>query len=157
MFDDRFFVGSTYIPGIGWQVEIAVVCEGDDCLNLKMEDQLAKMNIVMQQQRAKQVAKKGRDKQEEDQTTTEDRKPHTPYHRLRVADIIKPLMVYNPDMSYRDIKQAYGKEYVLTDSLVQDAKHAAKEDLFGTAEQNAKYANGVVSELVAMGLSETKS
>ncbi len=163
VFGDRFFVGSTFIPGSGWKVKISSVREGDEGLNLKLEGQLAKMNIVVQQRRGKQRSEKGGNKQakkgddtstKEDQATKEARKPRTPYHRQWVADIIKPVMMYNPEMAYKEIKQAlslYGKEYVLTDSLLQDAKHVAREDLFGTAEQNAKYANGVVLELVAMG------
>ncbi len=62
-------------------------------------------------------------------------------------------MVNNPDISYKEIKHAlhlYTKDYMLTDA-VQDAKHVAKEDLFGTMEQNATRAAGVVLELVALG------
>ncbi len=130
-------------------MNIAAVRDGDDGLNLKTEDQLARMNIKVQQRLEKQRMMGAKDTKE-----AKVRNPRTPYHMNWVADIIKPFMIDHPDISYSEIKKLlslYAREYVITDTLCQDAKRVAKEELFGSANENAKYANAVVSELVAMG------
>ena len=47
--------------------------------------------------------------------------------------------------------KAYGKEYALTDSILQEARTAARAKLFGTAKENVKYAERVKNELVKRG------
>ena len=42
---------------------------------------------------------------------------------------------------------AYGKEHSLADSILQEARTEAKAQLFGIAEENVKYAEGMKSEL----------
>jgi hypothetical protein len=41
----------------------------------------------------------------------------------------------------------YGKEHALTDSILQEARTKAKAQLFGVAEDNVKFAEGMKSEL----------
>jgi hypothetical protein len=71
-----------------------------------------------------------------------------------VADIIKPFLSDNPGASYEDIRTMlsnYVNRQFVTDSLLQDAKELAFAELFGSPDENVKYARGVVSELIAMG------
>lgn len=98
--------------------------------------------------------KKGKQKGSNTESEEKVRNPRTPFHMQWVADIIKPFLADNPEMSYSDIRnhlKLYMRDYASTDSLIQDAKQVAKEDLFGSAEMNAHYANGVVSELLVLG------
>jgi hypothetical protein len=48
VFGDRFFVGASFTPSIGWIVKVASVREGDEGLNDKTDEQLKRMNIVVQ-------------------------------------------------------------------------------------------------------------
>ena len=45
----------------------------------------------------------------------------------------------------------YAKEYTMTDSIVQDSKQLAKLELFGEADENVKYAEGVAVQLRELG------
>jgi hypothetical protein len=45
----------------------------------------------------------------------------------------------------------YGKEHALTDSILQEARTEAKAQLFGVAEDNVKFAEGMKSELEKEG------
>ena len=47
--------------------------------------------------------------------------------------------------------EAYGKEYALTESILQEARTAAQTLLFGTAKINVTYAKRVKNELVKRG------
>ncbi len=47
--------------------------------------------------------------------------------------------------------KAYGKEYALTDSILQETRTAAWTQLFGTAKVNVTYAERVKNELVKRG------
>lgn len=147
VYSDRFFVGASFIGGIGWKVNIAAVREGDAGLNKKLDDMLLKMNITVQQRREKQRSKQG-------VKSTKERNPPTPLDMQWVANIIKPMLADDPSLSYSDIRtkmKDYANDYAVTDALIQDAKELAREELFGSPEQNVKYASGVASELVAMG------
>ena len=43
----------------------------------------------------------------------------------------------------RKVLEPYGYPYAFTESLLQDARKQAKLDLFGVADDNAMYANGL--------------
>jgi hypothetical protein len=43
----------------------------------------------------------------------------------------------------------YAKTFTLTDSIIQDGKDLAKNELFGNADDNVKYAKGVKDHLTA--------
>ncbi len=45
----------------------------------------------------------------------------------------------------------YVKEYMLMDSIVQDARDVAKLQLFGSAEENVQYARCVVDQVRGLG------
>jgi hypothetical protein len=45
----------------------------------------------------------------------------------------------------------YGKEYALTDLILQEERTNAKAQLFGVAEDNVKFAEGMKSELEKEG------
>ena len=47
--------------------------------------------------------------------------------------------------------QPYGYEYAFTDSIIQDARAKAKFDIFGSPEDNVKYAHSVARELKDLG------
>ena len=47
--------------------------------------------------------------------------------------------------------QPYGYEYAFTDSIIQDARSKAKLEIFGSPEDNVKYARAVASDLKEMG------
>ena len=71
-----------------------------------------------------------------------------------VADLIKSTILEDPSSTnkvLRKVVEAYGYPYAFTESILQDARKKAKLDLFGMAEDNAKYADGVVKELKLLG------
>ncbi len=45
----------------------------------------------------------------------------------------------------------YAKEYMLMDSIIQDARDMAKLQLLGSAEENVHYAQGVVDQVRGLG------
>jgi hypothetical protein len=47
--------------------------------------------------------------------------------------------------------QPYGYDYAFTDSIIQDARAKAKLDIFGSPQDNVKYANHVARKLKDMG------
>ena len=47
--------------------------------------------------------------------------------------------------------QPYGYDYAFTDSIIQDARAKAKFDIFGSPDDNVKYAQSVARELKEMG------
>ncbi len=72
-----------------------------------------------------------------------------------VITIIKDAVADNPGISYQFIQEMmkpYAKEYILTDSIVQDARDMAKlQQLFGLAEENVQYARGVMDQVRGLG------
>jgi hypothetical protein len=60
----------------------------------------------------------------------------------------------NPGIQYealRGLIRPYAKEYAITPSLLQDARDAAKKVIFGIAEDNDCYAEGVVAAMRELG------
>jgi hypothetical protein len=45
----------------------------------------------------------------------------------------------------------YAKEYMLTDSIVQDARDMAKLQLFRSAEEKVQYSQGVLDQVRGLG------
>ena len=45
----------------------------------------------------------------------------------------------------------YANDYALTDSILQDARDAVKEHLFGSPSDNVLYAKGVAEQLLKLG------
>ncbi|KAL3772055.1 hypothetical protein ACHAWU_008077 [Discostella pseudostelligera] len=149
VFGDDFYVSSTFTVGEGWKVHIAAVREGDEDMNSRTKELIRACNARAEQRR------RGLPKADEDDVTNDKEKnPRTPYTMQWVADLLKPSIKNTPNMSYdqfREVLKPYGHAYAFTDSILQDAKRKAKLDLFGSAEKNVTYANGVVSEMIALG------
>jgi hypothetical protein len=57
--------------------------------------------------------------------------------------LILPVIVDTPSISNKNLKQfllGYGKDHVLSDSILQEARTEAKAQLFGKSEENIQYA-----------------
>ena len=64
--------------------------------------------------------------------------------------MILPIIVDTPSISNKNLRQAllaYGLDTSLMDSISQEARTKAKAQLFGKAEENMKYAEGMKLEL----------
>jgi hypothetical protein len=71
-----------------------------------------------------------------------------------VVPVILGLILDNPGCTNKTLwgyLKAYGKEYVLMESILQEARTAARTLLFGTAKINVTYAETVKNELVNRG------
>ena len=63
-------------------------------------------------------------------------------------------MEKNPGIQYEALHgliRPYAKDYAITTSLLQDARDAAKKEMFGIVEDNVCYAQGVVAAMRARG------
>ena len=63
-----------------------------------------------------------------------------------IVPTIKDAVADNPGITYqciREIMKPYAKEYTLTDSIVQDGKNLAKQELFGDPDDNVIYARPI--------------
>jgi hypothetical protein len=77
-----------------------------------------------------------------------------PFWTKWIVPLILPIIVNTPAISNKNLRQAllaYGKEHSLTDLIFQEARTEAKAQLFGIAEENVKYAEGMKSELEKHG------
>ena len=77
-----------------------------------------------------------------------------PIKAKMIVPTIKDAVADNPGITYqciREIMKPYAKEYTLTDSIVQDGKNLAKQELFGDPDDNVIYARVVASNLRALG------
>jgi hypothetical protein len=84
----------------------------------------------------------------------------SPFRTKWIVPLILPIIVDTPVILDKNLRQAlstYGKEHLLTDSILQlqEARTEAKAQLFGITEENVKYAEGMKLELekTAMSLS----
>ena len=78
----------------------------------------------------------------------------SPFRTKWIVPLILPIILESPAISNKNLRLAlssYGKEHALTDSILQEAKTKAKAQLFGVAEDNVKFAEGVKSELEKEG------
>jgi hypothetical protein len=78
----------------------------------------------------------------------------SPFKSAMVVPVILGLIADNPGCTSKTLQgylKAYGKEYSLTDSILQEARTAAWTQLFGTAKINVTYAETVKNELVKWG------
>ena len=73
-----------------------------------------------------------------------------PFRTKWIVPLILPIIVATPAISNKNLRQALsacGKEHSLTYSILQDARSNTKAQLFGIAEENVKYTEGMKSEL----------
>jgi hypothetical protein len=78
----------------------------------------------------------------------------SPFRTKWIVPLILPIIVDTPAILNKNLRQAlsaYGKEHLLTDSILQEARTEAKAQLFGIAEENVKYAEGMKLELEKHG------
>ena len=71
-----------------------------------------------------------------------------------IVSVILGLILDNPGCTNKTLRgylKAYGKEYALTESILQEARTAARTLLFGTAKINATYAKTAKNELLKRG------
>ena len=81
----------------------------------------------------------------------------SPFRMKWIVPLILSIIVVSLTISNKNLRHAlsaYGKEYSLTDSILQDARTDAKAQLFGIATENVKYAEGMKSELEKDGHTE---
>ena len=74
----------------------------------------------------------------------------SPFWTKWIVPLILSIIVDSPTISNKNLRHAllvYGKEHLLTDSILQEARTDAKAQLFGMAAENVKYAEGMKSEL----------
>ena len=67
-----------------------------------------------------------------------------------IVPLILSIIVNSPvisNMNLRHALSAHGKEHLLTDSILLEARSHPKAQLFGIAAENVKYAEGMKSEL----------
>ena len=127
----KFYVNATFHEHTGWVVHSAVCREGDDVLQIPPKDRI---------ELSEMETKKG--------------KMRIPIGAKSLVPIIKDAVSDNPGVTYqsiREIMKPYAKEYTLTDSVVQDARDRAKLELFGSAEENVRYARGVMDHVRQLG------
>ena len=78
----------------------------------------------------------------------------SPFRTRWIVPLILPIILETPAISNKNLRAAlslYGKEHALTDSILQEARTNAKAQLFGVAEENVKFAEGMKSELEKEG------
>jgi hypothetical protein len=84
----------------------------------------------------------------------EQEKYTKPYKRAMVVPVILGLIADNPGCTNKTLRgylKAYGKEYALMDSILQEARTAARTQLFGTAKINVTYAEMIRNKLAKRG------
>ncbi len=123
----NFYVNATFSEKVGWRFQTSICREGDDILKISPKD---KYNAAIEKDRKHPL--------------------HTPIKSKYVVPFIKAAISNNPGMAYqamRDIMMPYAKDYVLTDSVLQEVRDSAKIELFGSADDNVRYARGVANRL----------
>jgi len=127
----NFYVHATVYENKGWCIHAAVCRECDDILKIPPRDRVD-LSVVM--------SKKGY--------------VRIPIISKMIVPIIREAVAENPGITYqsiREIMKPYAKAFTLTDSIIQDGKDLAKNEIFGNADDNVKYAKGVKDHLTALG------
>jgi hypothetical protein len=128
----NFYVQASFTTGSGWSANCVVCQEGGDVLQIPPKDLVYSST-------------------EDD--TTKKRTLTTPLKAKMVVLIISGAVAETPEIAYqslREILKPYAKDYVLTDSILQEGRDVAKDVLFGSAEEKIQYAEGLQVELRAM-------
>jgi hypothetical protein len=125
----KFYVHATFSEKNGWTVHSAVCREGDDILKIPPKD-------VYDGSSERKIALR------------------TPLKSKWAVPYITKAVLDNPTISYqmmRELMKPYANDYALTDSILQDARDAVKEQLFGSPANNVLYAKGVAEQLRKLG------
>ncbi len=125
----KFYVSGTYSETCGWKANTVVCRDGDDLLkippnawNENMDEEISRIRTL--------------------------------FKSKWLSPIILSAVLDSPGFSYvtlREILKQYGNNYALTDSILQLGRDIAKNQLFGKAEVNVKYAEAVAGRMRALG------
>ena len=121
----NFFVSGYFREGFGWTCMAAVCHVGDDVNSIPKEDMTSYESLPNPPSK-------------------------TPLSHLWVVPIIRLAVEKNPGVDYEtlcNLIRPYAKDYSTTNALVQDARDAAKMDIFGNAEENVMYAEKDAQEM----------
>jgi len=122
-------VSGSYSESAGWTAHIVVCREGDDLLKIPPNQRIDWI----------------------DDDTTPLR---TPFKLKWLTPIIHSAVLDSPGVSYgslREILKQYGNNYALTDSVLQIGRNITKNQLFGSADVNVKYASAVAARMRDLG------
>ena len=125
----NFYVSGSYSESSGWTAHIVVCREGDDLLKIPPNQRIDWI----------------------DDDTTPLR---TPFKSKWLTPIIHSAVLDSPGVSYgslREILKQYGNNYALTDSVLQIGRGITKNQLFGSADVNVKYASAVAARMRDLG------
>ena len=125
---EGFYVLANFREGFGWTCSTAVVREGDDLASIPDDD-------MLNYEGNRGIMK-------------------TPLSHQWMVPIIRFAVEKNPGIDYealRNLMRPYAKDYAITNALVQDARDAAKVDIFGQAEDNVMYAERIAEEMRSRG------
>ena len=78
----------------------------------------------------------------------------SPFKAVMIILLVKNLIAHNPAVTNKTLcgfLKSYRKEYVLTDSILQEAGSCALVELFRTPETNMRYANCIKNALFNQG------
>jgi hypothetical protein len=109
----------------GWLVNTVCICEGDEFVDF-----------------------------DDSPTKGPPEKPTLPFWTKWIVPLILPVIVDTPSISNKNLRQyllGYGKDLALTDSILQEARTEAKDQLFGKSEENVKYAKGMKTYIERSG------
>ena len=75
---------------------------------------------------------------------------HTPLYYKWVVSIFCLLIITKPEIDYEALRNAlrpYAHDGAITNPILQRGRDAARYDIFGSPEENAWYAQGVVEKM----------
>jgi hypothetical protein len=129
-----FYVRASFTSNAGWTANCVVTRDGDCLLEIPEKDRCDSMEI-----------------------NPRKRALTTPLKSKMVVPIILGAVAETPGITYqslREILKPYTKDYAVTDSILQEGRHLAKDLLFGSADDNVQYADGLQAELNASRMYE---
>ncbi len=72
----------------------------------------------------------------------------TPFKTVMIVLLIITIVAENPAVTNKTLRgylKSYGRDYALTESVLNKACCSARVELFGTPESNVKYADNIQS------------
>ncbi len=121
----RFCVIARQLEHRRWLINTACICEGDEFVDFN-----------------------------DTPTKGPPKKPTLSFWTKWIVPLIPSVIMDTPGISYKNLRQyllGYGKDYALTDPILQEARTEAKAQLFGKSEENIKYAEGMKMYLERSG------
>ncbi len=78
----------------------------------------------------------------------------TPFKTVMIVPLIIRIVAENPAVTNKTLRgffNSYGREYALTESVLNEARWSARVELFGTPELNVTYTNNIQEDLRKRG------